>query len=202
LLVLAVELTNIHTARLALQDSLDAATLAAARSHFTTDAERTTLAQSFVEQNISDRFKGMVSGVSIVTCGADSEITQGRATITVPLSFACIIGMNQQAVPMLSEVKSAADGKLEMALALDTTGSMGTGGRIAALKVAAKDLVNEVMDGENVQIAVVPFAKCVNIGMDNRNEPGLTIPADIPGSKSCQWLGEKGPINCKDVTER
>lgn len=58
--------------------------------------------------------------------------------------------------------------KLELALALDNTGSMGSSGKLSNLKTAAKNLITTLQnaakkDGD-VKIAIIPFDKTVNIG--------------------------------------
>ena len=66
---------------------------------------------------------------------------------------------------------------LEVILVLDKTGSM-AGAKLEALKAAAAELVEQIMDGENVRVGIVPFAQYVNIGLDLRNEPGFLVPAE------------------------
>jgi uncharacterized protein YegL len=51
-------------------------------------------------------------------------------------------------------------------MALDTTGSMSSNGKMSTLKSAAKDLVESLLgeSGANVKIGIVPFAQYVNVG--------------------------------------
>jgi uncharacterized protein YegL len=61
--------------------------------------------------------------------------------------------------------------KLQLALALDNTGSMATDGKMTALKEAAHNLLNTLKaaakkDGD-VQVSIVPFAVDVNVGTGN-----------------------------------
>jgi len=63
--------------------------------------------------------------------------------------------------------------KLELALALDNTGSMASNKKMDQLKIAAKNLVNTLekaakKDGD-IKISIVPFATDVNVGTGNRN---------------------------------
>jgi Putative Flp pilus-assembly TadE/G-like len=83
---------------------------------------------------------------------------------------------------------------LEVALVLDNTGSM-AGQKIEDLKVAAVDLVNQVLgantDGTYLRIGVVPFSEYVNIGvntpthgwLDNKVYPVGTIWEGCVGSR-------------------
>jgi Flp pilus assembly protein TadG len=60
--------------------------------------------------------------------------------------------------------------KLELALALDNTGSMAQSGKLAALKTASHNLLNTLKDAAkvpgDVKIAIIPFDKVVKIGAE------------------------------------
>jgi uncharacterized protein YegL len=62
-------------------------------------------------------------------------------------------------------------GKLRVALVLDVSGSMADGGRMTALKAATKDLLTTLQNAAStpgdVQVAIVPFNKNVNVGPGN-----------------------------------
>ena len=61
--------------------------------------------------------------------------------------------------------------KLNLALALDNTGSMASSGKMTALKEAAHNLLNTLKKAEktpgDIKISIVPFAVDVNVGTDN-----------------------------------
>ena len=203
IVALAIEVMNVNTARTALQEALDSATLAAARAFVETDAERSTIATTFLGENLPERLKPLANNVTITTVEMDDgDVTRGVSNMNVPLFLPAILGMNEVSINRLTEVKSVPDGKLEVALVLDTTDSMSVGNRIQTLRTAGKDLVEEIMDGENVKVAVVPFATYINVGISNRNEPGLDIPADIPPKEECEWKDKWEKTNCKTVTEQ
>ncbi len=65
-----------------------------------------------------------------------------------------------------------------MVLVLDNTGSMGSSGKMTALKTAAKNLVDTMAAVSNrpdaVRIGIVPFDTQVRIGTGYRNESWLT----------------------------
>jgi len=67
---------------------------------------------------------------------------------------------------------------LEVALALDVTGSMNQKGKISALKNAAKDLIKSLFEaeGSDVKIGIVPFAQYASIGTDYSTAPWLNYP--------------------------
>ena len=66
---------------------------------------------------------------------------------------------------------------IELVMVLDTTGSMASGGKITALKSAAKQMVATLFEGNDtsstLKIGVVPFAAAVNIGSDKINSGWL-----------------------------
>ena len=67
--------------------------------------------------------------------------------------------------------------KLELALALDNTGSMDSSNKMTELKKAAKSLIQTLkavaMNDDDIKIAIVPFAQEVNVGTGNVNAKWL-----------------------------
>jgi hypothetical protein len=69
---------------------------------------------------------------------------------------------------------------LEVALALDNTGSM-LGSKLAELKIAANLLVDKVVAGSTpgrVKFGLVPFSQFVNVGTTYRGATWLSVPND------------------------
>jgi Flp pilus assembly protein TadG len=194
--VLAVEVHNIHTAKAVLHDALDSATLAAARARVDNEAERDTIATAFLRENIPARYKPYVGPVDI--SGSTDTSFIGVTRITYPLIMSAVTGMGSIDIEQVTHVKAAPDGNLELALVLDTTGSM-QGSRMAALKAAAKDLTDIVMDDDKVKVAVVPFAVYVNVGVANRNLAGLSVMADEPDEKICETKDKWKSVDCKEI---
>jgi uncharacterized protein YegL len=60
---------------------------------------------------------------------------------------------------------------------LDNTGSMSSSGKMAALKTASHNLLNQLKDAaykpEDVYVSIVPFSKDVNFGPDNYSQTWL-----------------------------
>lgn len=78
---------------------------------------------------------------------------------------------------------------LDIALALDVTGSMGVSGKLESLKSAATLLVDniEATASNKVNFSVIPFAEYVNVGLANRNETWLDVPADGTRTEDYQY---------------
>ena len=97
------------------------------------------------------------------------KLTLG-ATGKVPTSFTKIIGQEEMNLNVSNEVVWGVK-RLELALALDVTGSMASSNKMTELKKAAKSLLTTLKgvakkDGD-VKVAIVPFAVVVNAGAAN-----------------------------------
>ena len=72
--------------------------------------------------------------------------------------------------------------KIEMSMVLDITGSMNSNNKLADLKIAAKDVIEELYNGslseDGVRIALAPYSASVNAGAyapQVTNVPATTI---------------------------
>jgi Flp pilus assembly protein TadG len=91
-------------------------------------------------------------------------------TGTVPTTFTKIIGQETMDLSVSTEIAWGLK-KLELALALDVTGSMASNNKMTELKKAAKSLLTTLKgaakkDGD-IKVAIVPFAVVVNAGAAN-----------------------------------
>ena len=97
-----------------------------------------------------------------------------------------------------SEVKLGKTPLVEVALALDTTGSMNQKGKISTMRNAARDLVKTLFESEDadVKIGVVPFAQYVNVGTSYAAASWL----DNPGGAWKGCVGSRAyPYNVQDA---
>lgn len=94
------------------------------------------------------------------------------AQATVRTHFTALIGTSELAVSATSEILWGIK-KLNLALALDNTGSMSSSGKMTALKQAAHNLLNTLQQAakqpDDIKISIVPFATDVNVGTANKN---------------------------------
>lgn len=168
-----------------LADTLDAAVLAVGSKPTMSDEAATTLVNDWLSAKLAD--DGTIENWKI------DSLTQkdGKVTVTasanVPTTLTNIIGVENMPISVLSEAIRSVN-KLEVALVLDTTDSM-SGAKITALKTAAKSLVSKITaDAKaDVKIAVVPYGSTVNVGLANRSQPWVSVPADYvyQGPQSC-----------------
>ena len=84
--------------------------------------------------------------------------------------------------------------RIELAMALDNTGSMADKNKIVELKKAAKGLINSLAKAaqkkDDVRIAIIPFATDVNVGTENSGATWLNW-------SGATWKDLSG--NCGDV---
>ena len=96
----------------------------------------------------------------------------------VATTFTKLLGQHKLKVNVTSEVLWGIK-KLELALALDNTGSMASSGKMANLKTAAHSLLDVLKkaskkDGD-VKVAIIPFDTTVNIGKSYQNRDWFDI---------------------------
>jgi Flp pilus assembly protein TadG len=161
---IGVDLSRAYVVRAHLTQALDAAGLAVAGAPGASEEYLATLAQDFFNANYPTSEIG-VPGELQLSVG-DNVVTLSAAA-TLPTALLGIFGIHEMDVASEIEVTRETKG-LEVVMVLDNTGSMGSGGKIDALKTAAESMV-EVLFGEDpspdkLHIGLVPFAHGVNVG--------------------------------------
>src|SRR5262245_44362969 len=158
----AMDLGHVFLVKQKLTNATDAAALAVGTRNNLTPDQATALAQSFIRAQYAGNLKSLA--VSNTTTHVDVTVTA-----TVPMTFMQLL--NTQSIDV-SVTASAVrpQGRLEVALVLDQTGSM-AGSKIANLKLAAKDLIDIVVwDNQThdyyAKVAIVPYAAGVNVGTE------------------------------------
>lgn len=177
-----IDFARITTDRASFQSAVDSALLSvvnSARASFTglsqaqIDERKALLAaqaKSFIKANYSasDVVKKSVS-VSLTVSDSDITLT---ANHTLPTSLMGIVGTSALNETLTSSVKKAPR-PVELALVMDTTGSMGTT-YMAQAKTAAHSLLNNVYggtlaqkpDSQYVRVALVPFSAAVRLNQN------------------------------------
>ncbi|MDP1630693.1 MAG: pilus assembly protein [Caulobacter sp.] len=145
-----------------LQDALDAAALAAARSPATTDSQLQAIGASVLAADLSVS-KAVLKSSSFKLEGS-KVVATAQATISPYVAGLWLDG--DMVLGAETEVTRSAN-NLEVALALDVTGSM-SGSKISDLKDAAKELVDLVVQDVQTpyytKLAIVPYSMGVNLG--------------------------------------
>jgi len=202
----AVDVSRASGEKARLQDALDAATLAAARSSETTDAGLKLVGDKVLVADLAASKAALAS--SSYHLEGTKIIATARATMSTTIANLWMDG--DMTVGATSEVTRASN-NIEVALALDVTGSM-AGSRITDLKAAAKDLVDLVVQDQQTpyytKVALVPYSAAVNVGTYAASVRGAatTGTCTTPGCASFKFTNASGSLktfaisNC--VTER
>lgn len=164
------------------QSALDATALAVARAagEGATDTQMEQIGQAYFDQAT----KGMTNGVvfSKVDIKLDIKTNEARARVAgkVRTVIGKIVGFTSIDKDLMAAVISS--GKdIELGMMLDVSGSM-KGAKIAALKVAAKDLVDTLKvggsDKRKARIGIVPYSTSVNLGVYSEAAKGASKEGD------------------------
>ncbi|WP_413719588.1 pilus assembly protein TadG-related protein [Silicimonas sp. MF1-12-2] len=161
---LAVDMARHENERVRLQNTLDTAVLAAGslESGAETEAEMEAMVLDYIAKAGID--PSMVTVDPEIT-GAYSRKVTASADFQLDTLFMGLMGINS--LPGVA-AGQAAEGqeKVEVVLVLDVSGSMGSNGKIEALRPAAKGFVTEMINrlgAERVAISVVPYNHQVHV---------------------------------------
>lgn len=167
-----VDVHRISTVRINLQDALDAATLAAARSPYTSQTDLKRVGLAALEANLQN-YPDIVLIRDQTTFTLVGDVVVADAKVEVQTLVANIVlppygKLLDDTLPVNghSEVDRSSR-NVEVALALDITGSM-AGQKLTDLKAAAKQLVDLVVQPVQTpyysKVALVPWSNAVNPG--------------------------------------
>jgi len=181
-----------------LQSQTDIAVLAAARLKTDKIGQVTKAAKSAVSQNNSngERIK--------LTTTINNGVIRVEARTSYSTYLMGAFGKKRMEVFAVSEAPIPKDAPVNIALVLDSTGSM-AGANMDALKSASKTLLEifEDTDPGAVKAGVVPYAQYVNVGMSNRNAKWMDVPNDseTTSEEVCYMTRDiQSPELCKTTT--
>lgn len=157
----AIDLAHVTAVRTTIQGAADAGALAGASLVTTKPAERVAAAEVFFAANAPQ------SPASVtVAIEPDKVIVDARETVS--LFFGGILGLDTTDVNAHAEAIVRNPVKVEIALALDYSGSMNRDGKYQAMRDSAIWLIDTLMaadTGDNVEIGLVPFSDFVYADM-------------------------------------
>lgn len=196
----AIDFLRIDRANTALAEAGDAALIAAARYKGThpaaTDDDITKIAEKLFLSEMQNAAEVKINGFNIVFIGAEQSF---RLNIDADLDLLImdVFGFGFQDVDTTAEAKLGEPPYIELAMALDVTGSMNSNGKLSTLKTAANDLIDSLLSYEaaKAKIGIAPFAQYVNIGAKYGGEFWL----DNPGNGWSGCVGSRAyPFNVQD----
>jgi Flp pilus assembly protein TadG len=190
----AIDYSRGNSAKAAIQAAADSTALMLSR-------EAPGLTEEQRNQRANDYFQALFNRPEVTNLSVTPVFTtpqQGNfkleltATATVPTMFMRVFGQNSMSVDVHSEVLWGIK-KLELALALDNTGSMSSSGKMSNLKTAAKTLLTTLKNAAkaegDVKVAIIPFDTTVRIGTTYKDNEWF----DIDSAIDCNgWLPGTG----------
>lgn len=170
---LAIDGGRAFLAHYELASALDAAALAAG-STLDEDADLDEVARLFVEKNFKTQHDDPIELELILS--DDDDILTLQGTVKINTFFMPLVGQPYVEVSAESEVRRGGN-HVEVALALDVTGSMNTT-RMAGLTAASKALIDEVVGTIQTpyfsKVAVVPWAQSVHVDDEHVDASAVT----------------------------
>jgi Flp pilus assembly protein TadG len=180
----AVDYSRGNSARTAMQAALDATALMVSR-------EALDLKSYQVQQKAKTHFKAQFSRTDVknlklsfkmITNGPGDFTIVAEATAKMDTAIARVIGHNELDLGATSQVRWGFKA-LELALALDNTGSMASKNKMVELKTAVKLLFATLKKHSKVpddtKIAIIPFSTVVNLGTEFADAPWIAYDSKI-----------------------
>jgi Flp pilus assembly protein TadG len=195
---IGVDLGRIFLVKQRLANAADAAAIAVGAQSGLTSEEVAALADAFIRVHYPDTIKAL---------GVDNTATQVDVTVTVQVPMVFLQILNTQSIEISVNARALRpQGKLEVALVLDQTGSMG-GQRISDLKAAAKDLIDIVVWNNQTadfyaKVALVPYSAAVDVGGYAASVRGTITSGtcSLLGCQFFQFLNALGQLKIFQVT--
>jgi len=158
----AIDITSTSSQQKSLQDMVDNATLAAARSKEKNKKKLQLIVDKVIEQH-------NVEGWPIkATLKLKNDTIFVEASSSYDTWLMGIMGKDKLPIYVDAASPLSIDVPINLSLVLDTTGSM-AGSNIKDLKAASNAMVDEFKNfNGDVRLAVVPFGKYVNVGLKNK----------------------------------
>lgn len=195
----AVDFARRNAVHANLVEALDSAGLAIAQMDAANGPEIRSLSEDARLEYLKDygrslfhenfKHEGLVDNLSVdfdITRRTITPIASGTMkTLILKAAFtalnpAAAANFAQMSLTSNTEITRAATGNTEVALVLDTTGSMALDGRIDDLKAAAREFVDVLIREDQSQfyskIAIVPYGRAVNLGAKAVDARGAVTP--------------------------
>ncbi|PWB59525.1 MAG: hypothetical protein C3F17_16700 [Bradyrhizobiaceae bacterium] len=177
---LSIDYGRANAVKADVQAALDATALALSKEiESVAEKDRKTRATEYFK-GVLNRTDARVDDVSpnLKTTGTGGYELTVTASVTVPSTFAMVLRQGDLKVTGSSEVKWGMK-RLEIALALDNTGSMAWSNKMGHLKTAVHNLIDQLKKASrkpgDVKVAIIPFDTTVNIGTKSKDEPWFDI---------------------------
>ena len=207
-----VDIARVSTVRMNVQDALDAATLAAARSQYTDNPRINAVGMAALQANLAPygdvtldttqtNFR-LNTATGAVEADAKVNVRALVANIFLP-PYGQFFD-DQLPANAHSEVLRS-NNRIEVALVIDNTGSM-DGAKLTNTKTAAIDLINrlEAADGRSIEqdaikISLVPFSMTVRVAQGGTNTPPSFMSNADTHTGGGAWNSGSNPYSAFDT---
>lgn len=200
----AIDMAQRNSKATAVQHSLDMAGLAAAKfikdNPNASQAELQAQANAFFSAELFDVNNANMQDVSVQQSAKHLSLqVEGH----MDTSIMHLLGHPTMPLNTTSMIALELESKAEIALVLDTSGSMarpsGSGTQMTVLQEAAHALVDDLVDptSNRVRVSIVPFSSYVSVGVGMRGAKWLRLdPDEIDTSTTCQPSDAWRALNC------
>ena len=178
----AIDYARATTVRAQLHAAVDSAALMAARDAAKlSDADLKLRINGWIKATLSPDEAAKFTGATI---GIDRTARTVTIAANVPVEKTVFRVIDRSDMQVASNSQSTwGTNKIELALALDNTGSMSSSGKMAALKTASLDLIKIMKDATTetgqIKISIVPFTTQVRLPTSYKSETWLRF--DVKG---------------------
>ncbi|HEV2552503.1 MAG TPA: pilus assembly protein [Bosea sp. (in: a-proteobacteria)] len=171
-----IDYSRATDARQMLNAAVDSAALMAARDATKlSDSELRERINKWIASNLSGEAAKSFTSAAI-TIDRTARTISVAANLSIDTSLTRLIGHDHMQVASTSQ-STWGTNTIELALALDNTGSMASSGKMDALKAASLDLIKIMKDAtlttDQIRISVVPFATQIKVSTDLKDESWL-----------------------------
>ncbi len=189
----AIDISQAYVVKQRMTKALDAAGLAVGGATGLSTAQLQAMAQDFFDANYPAAKMGIPGTVSVTQSG---QVVSLSVTASMPTTIMGIVGIDTMNIAASSQITKMGK-KLEVALVLDTTGSMQSNSKLSTLKTAAKNLIATVSAAAatpgDVKVSIVPFAVDVKVGTANKTADWLkwtwTTTKSMKNTTGCKQQG-------------
>ncbi len=161
----AIDRIRLDNTRTEMQAALDGATLAAANAENRTNKQREMLARKYFKANFASAEENSANFTIDVTAAA----VIANVRIDYPMTFMSLVGIDQATIDITAEVMRPFEGKAEVALVLDYSGSMNRKNKYQDMAAAAEGMIDELdkaLKDNALKIGLVPFSAMVYTSMN------------------------------------
>ena len=202
----AVDYSRANNARTAMQAALDATALMISKQALDLQsAQVQTKARAYFDAMFNrPDIKGLKITFALQTNAPGDFTVLADGSGKIDTAFVKLLGVKQMPIRTTAQVRWGFR-TLEVALALDNTGSMAQKNKITELKAAVKLLLGTLKANskapDDTKIAIIPFNTVVNIGTTFKDKPWVAYNSTITATNWGGCVADRDqPNDVKDTT--